>query len=112
MAKTYHFGEGVYYIYCPGCKSGHSLSTQKPNSNGAQWGFSGDLKKPTFTPSLHVKGECGETGAVTTLCHSFIRDGHIQYLSDSAHDLKGQTIELPEIDDIFSDDDTEQDVVN
>jgi hypothetical protein len=31
------------------------------------------------------------------LCHSFVRDGRIEFLSDCTHSLAGQTVELPEI---------------
>lgn len=32
------------------------------------------------------------------ICHSFIRDDSIEYLSDCRHAMKGQTVDLPEID--------------
>lgn len=28
-------------------------------------------------------------------CHSFVTDGRIQFLTDSWHSLKGQTVDLP-----------------
>ncbi|BAS10570.1 hypothetical protein AHiyo4_39920 [Arthrobacter sp. Hiyo4] len=28
-------------------------------------------------------------------CHSFVRNGHIEFLSDSTHELAGQTMALP-----------------
>jgi hypothetical protein len=28
-------------------------------------------------------------------CHSFVRNGHIEFLSDSTHALAGQTVQLP-----------------
>ncbi len=31
------------------------------------------------------------------LCHSFVRDGRIEFLGDCTHKLAGQTIELPEV---------------
>ena len=30
------------------------------------------------------------------VCHSFIKDGNIQYLNDCTHKLAGQTIEIPD----------------
>ena len=33
-----------------------------------------------------------------TICHSFVTDGKIQFLSDCTHGLAGQTVELSEID--------------
>ena len=32
-----------------------------------------------------------------TYCHSFVTDGRIQYLDDCTHELRGQTIDLPDI---------------
>ena len=29
-------------------------------------------------------------------CHSFIRDGKIQYLNDCTHEFAGKTVELPD----------------
>lgn len=33
----------------------------------------------------------------THVCHSFIRDGRIEFLSDCTHALAGQTVDLPDI---------------
>ena len=30
------------------------------------------------------------------VCHSFVRDGRIEFLSDCTHELAGQTVELEE----------------
>lgn len=59
---------------------------------GPGWSFNGDLDRPTFSPSIlvypsHKQGRC----------HSFVRDGKIEFLGDCDHALKGQTVELPEL---------------
>lgn len=33
-----------------------------------------------------------------SVCHSFVRDGRIQFLSDCTHKLANQTVDLPDID--------------
>lgn len=33
------------------------------------------------------------------VCHSFVRNGRIEYLGDCTHHLKGQTVDLPDMDD-------------
>ena len=38
-----------YVFFCPGCKYRHEVHVYEPRSNGAQWGFNGDLNNPTFT---------------------------------------------------------------
>jgi hypothetical protein len=106
-----------YMIFCPGCKCGHGLRVGQPS--GANWSFNGDMEKPTFAPSLLITGiECppydpetgdykrgpdGELllgpdgrllGAKDTRCHSFIREGMIEFLGDCTHELRGQTVPL------------------
>jgi hypothetical protein len=31
------------------------------------------------------------------ICHSFIKNGKIQYLSDCTHELKGKTVQLTDL---------------
>jgi hypothetical protein len=81
---------GVYHLYCPGCECEHAVYTQFRNSLNAIWSWNGSMDRPTFNPSLLVKW----TGSVNHVCHSFIRDGRIQFLNDCTHKLAGQTVEL------------------
>lgn len=78
-----------HVIWCPGCEMHHMLSSS--------WTFNGDLVNPTFSPSLLVRYNWGEK-QTPCRCHSFIRDGKIQFLDDCTHKLAGQTIELEECD--------------
>lgn len=59
------------------------------------WGFNGDLERPTFTPSILSSASYGEE-RTPFQCHSFVRDGRIEFLSDCTHALAGQTVDLPE----------------
>lgn len=34
-------------------------------------------------------------------CHSFVRDGKIEFLGDCTHEMAGTTIELPDVDKIL-----------
>lgn len=72
---------------CPGCKCGHHFRVK---GEGPVWQWNGDYVRPTFSPSLLVWASRAEHR-----CHSFVRDGMIQFLEDCAHDLKGQTVALP-----------------
>lgn len=98
-------------IRCPGClyhdgrPSSHYLAvipipageTESPDTAGRpHWGWNGSLEKPTFIPSLLMRSSRPNGEHV---CHSFIRDGRIQFLADCTHALKGQTVDLPEIPD-------------
>lgn len=112
---------------CPGCSQGHMTpvdwcptGTQpSPHAAGrARWGFNGKLELPTLSPSIlmrtghHAPGHTGacwctwneqhpepEDSAPFTclICHSFVRDGRIQFLGDCTHALAGQTVDLPEV---------------
>jgi hypothetical protein len=79
--------KGVYYFNCPGCKMLHGLDSR--------WKFNGDFSKPTFSPSLLVRYPWGPEQK-QCVCHSFITDGFIRFLSDCTHELKDQTVEIPE----------------
>jgi len=87
-----------YSFYCTGCKCHHGVWTDIPNDNGAQWTFNGSMVEPTFMPSLHVK-IVFSIDKPDIVCHSFVKDGKIQYLSDCTHSLAGQTVELENLDD-------------
>lgn len=93
---------GNVWIWCPGCESHHILAVDAPNSFNARWGFNNDFEKPTFTPSLLVQwNEYSEEHReipVHKVCHSFITDGKIKFLDDCTHALKGQEVELPDVD--------------
>ena len=90
-----HYG---YRFECPGCDSPHVIPT-KPTERG--WDFNGDEERPTFAPSIlvHPHGILHHDGSVgqSPLCHSFVRNGRIEYLGDCTHSLAGQTVDLPEV---------------
>lgn len=71
-----------YLIYCSGCKCCHCFD--------GRWTFNNDFEKPTFSPSLLVKHGEGKK----IICHSFVKNGQIQYLNDCTHSLAGKTIDL------------------
>ena len=95
-AKVHFLGEsnkgprgGVLYVFhCPGCGCSHPFEVNAPDGRG--WTWNGSLEKPTFRPSLL----CNQGTA--HVCHSFVTDGQIQFLSDCHHALAGQTVEIPD----------------
>lgn len=89
-AKIHNMGSGDWAFHCPGCGYGHSF---RVNSDAArpQWSWNGSLDKPTFSPSLLCNKDFPESR-----CHSFVKDGNIQFLKDCHHKLAGQTVELPD----------------
>jgi hypothetical protein len=86
--------DGRKIFYCPGCGSTHSLRVtgdQRP-----RWTYNGNEARPTFTPSVLVTYQDLSGEGRDERCHSFVTDGRIQFLADCTHELKGQTIDLPE----------------
>lgn len=84
--KKYHHTQYLYM--CPGCGYEHAFALK---SDGGYHDFNMDLNKPTISPSVL------QNFNPNTICHAFIKDGFIQFLSDCHHKLAGQTVELPEI---------------
>ena len=84
---------------CPGCKESHGI----PVAGDHAWGWNGSVDAPTFTPSILVRWPANPNAIeefkewrIERVCHSFIKDGNIQFLSDCTHSLAGQTVPLPE----------------
>lgn len=91
-----HAGHTSVLIDCPGCGMVHAPVVSRPAGQGGPvWGWNGSLDRPTFTPSLLVTWEHGPAFE-KRVCHSFITDGRIAFLSDCTHKLAGQTVDLPE----------------
>jgi hypothetical protein len=102
-------------FWCPGCKEAHAINY----GLGHPWDWNGNAEKPTFMPSILVKtghhashfnayGCCWCTydaeqiaegkevsGFACVICHSFVTDGQIHFLSDSTHELSGKIVDLP-----------------
>jgi len=97
-SKVQSKGLPDYTFFCPGCGCEHGIFTEKHNSLNAIWSFNGDINRPTFSPSILVKWTRTLDGVTDFVCHSFVKDGMIQYLGDCTHHMAGQTVELPEID--------------
>lgn len=101
-------------FWCPGCNESHVIPVDQAGHNGARWGWNGSADAPTFTPSVlvrsghHVPGHDGGTcwcnwedkdefpDLQCRVCHSFVTDGRIQFLTDCTHALAGQTVPIPE----------------
>ena len=100
-------------FWCPGCGESHCV--RYGAGSGPRWTWNGDIHNPTFSPSILVrtghyashgdKSDCWCTYNAAhpeeavdfecRICHSFVTDGRIQFLSDCSHALAGQTVDLP-----------------
>ncbi len=75
--------------FCPGCGGIHSCAIDTPDR--PRWAWNRSLSKPTLVPSILKRPAGGKR------CHSFVRDGIVEFLSDSEHALAGESVEmLPE----------------
>ncbi len=80
--KLRKIGHNTIAFWCQGCSTAHGVNIGR---NG--WLWNEDPNSPTFTPSVLAQG--------IYRCHSFVRDGKIEFLSDSTHGLRGMTVDLP-----------------
>lgn len=95
----------MHYYWCPGCDSLHGVSINPgKNTKGAGWDFTGTLESPTYSPSELTTWTTGEEKTLHR-CHTFIKEGMIQFLDDCTHALKGQTVPLPPLPDWFVEED-------
>lgn len=85
-----------YTVHCPGCNRRHVIYTANPQGT-PNWSFDGDMKRPTFNPSLVVTWHWGPKRAKQR-CHSFIRKGRWEFLNDCSHHLAGQTVKMIPVD--------------
>lgn len=109
MAKVKLFDaeHGTYKFKCP-AGHWHYINTKVPNHKNAQWSFNGNLDRPTFSPSVNertgyfvdpnVKGDEDWLKENSYHCHFIITDGKIYFCEDCSHHLKGQTLEMLEVD--------------
>ena len=93
-----------WFIGCPGCYAHYKqtqpdlddyalarLSMHCLNVRDVHKFVNRDPNNPTFEPSLMWNF------TQSYICHSYIRNGMIQFLSDCTHPLVGQTVPLMEI---------------
>lgn len=80
-------------FHCPGCKCSHGIFVApRPDAKRPVWSWNGSMDKPTFSPSILVQFGNNQR------CHSYVQDGKIKFLGDCTHELKNQTVPLPDFD--------------
>ena len=110
--------ETTVAFMCPGCGELHQVWISQPAN--AVWGYNNNPDAPTFTPSILVRGVRNDLtdeqwaeydkldvaadrekiladSRFNFVCHSFVKDGLIQFLNDCTHRLAGQTVDLPDL---------------
>lgn len=91
--------DGLHLIYyCQGCEDTHQVRVRTPENQRPSWEWDGNMDAPTFSPSVLVTYDGadsdGEEG-LPSRCHTFIKAGMVQFLTDCTHALAGQTLPLP-----------------
>lgn len=108
--------DGRIAHYCPACDELHFFAIEEPFKPGQRWEYNGNAEKPSFSPSMLIRtghyvdrpgwsnkpGDCaicdaGGDYGTCGICHYFLKDGRIEYLSDSTHKLAGVRVPLVEI---------------
>jgi len=89
MSKLYDAGTDIngqrwLWFECPGCRNCHAFCSPR-------WTWNGSFDAPTFAPSLL----CNQNDP-SSRCHSFVKEGRIQFLDDCHHGLRGQTVAIPD----------------
>lgn len=91
---------GVKYdalmFVCPGCAEDGSTGLHMLPVNSTEhqpsWTWDGNLDAPTVTPSILTSKD-----DPARRCHSFLKAGVFEYLSDCAHSLANQHVPLPDL---------------
>lgn len=94
---------GRLSYWCPACDTAHVVNVGKDGVPG--WAFNGDYLKPTLNPSILVQGSVWRGRDIDNpldpkcwqelYCHSFVKDGMIEFCADSRHALAGKTVPIP-----------------
>jgi len=98
LARSDH-PDGSYGLWfeCPGCGMSHCVTVGP--GEGPRWTWDGNAAAPTFSPSLLVRYTWGPQKE-QVVCHSYIRNGRIEFLADCTHARAGQTVDIPGYDTI------------
>lgn len=89
---------GLMY-WCPGCEGGlkgSGLHILPVNVNVdieglATWTWDYSLTVPTLSPSILTRYT---SKGQSFLCHSYLRNGFLEFLPDSTHSLSGMNVQL------------------
>lgn len=88
-------GDKFWGHWCPGCECAHVFYIGR--SKRPCWTFDGNLKAPTFAPSMRsfIPENKEDKTPEQTLCHYILTKGVLNFLPDSSgHELRGE-VPLP-----------------
>jgi len=77
----------------------HMLAVSGDSHGRPMWQFDGNLEAPTLNPSILTR-----MGTVRNyICHSYVKNGNWEFLSDCTHSMAGKTVPLPDLPDWITD---------
>lgn len=80
-------------LTCPACGDLHMLPVSGNVPPGKpRWDFDGYLEAPTLSPSILTRMTGVNLPGGQYVCHSFLRAGVWEFLSDCTHDKAGQHV--------------------
>jgi hypothetical protein len=100
MAKLSVSDKGYAGFSCPGCGYHHRIRV-KINGQALLpepvWDWNGNEDLPTVMPSINFSAT--DSDGKDVRCHSFVKDGKIQFRGDCTHALVNQTVDLSDWED-------------
>ena len=78
-------------LWCPGCDQLHAPSVE--GTGPPIWQWDNNLESPTLSPSILITWTEGEE-KTEHRCHSYLIAGNWQFLADSTHKLRSQTVPM------------------
>lgn len=79
----------MLWWWCPGCRSSHAVPVEGPKA----WKWNRSVTEPTLSPSVLVRWEHSEERE-KRVCHLLMREGVLEFLRDSTHELAGQRVPM------------------
>ena len=94
---------------CPGCESsgngtGLHMLPVNTEEHYPSWDWDGNIEAPTLSPSILTHTKPYVDGKGTGICHSYLKAGVFEFLSDCTHSMAGQNVPALELPEWFSDD--------
>jgi len=86
---------------CPGCalsSTGLHMLAVNTEVKKPAWQWNENTEYPTLSPSILSKFRFE---GLDFICHSFLSSGVFNFLDDCTHELKGQSIIMPDLPDWF-----------
>ena len=77
----------AWFVYCPACRRSHRFIVENEADPDHVWQFDGNEEYPTFNPSLLVESGPMQPGDPNHICHSYLKKGVWEFLSNCTHDM-------------------------